>query len=55
MNKHRKRGRQRRRLALEKETVGYLTNDLLKYVGGGEYETPSNPISRCNTQCAGDL
>ena len=57
MNKHRnKHGSQHRKLALKKETVGYLTDDLLKYVVGGDgYETASNPISKCNTQCLGDL
>ena len=57
MNKHRnKHGSQHRRLALKKETVGYLTDNLLKYVvGGSGLETASAPISKCNTQCAGDL
>jgi hypothetical protein len=55
MNKHRnKHDRQHRRLALKKETIGLLTDDLLKYVvGGGRHETASNLISKCITQCAG--
>jgi hypothetical protein len=46
-----------RRLALKKETVVHLTDDLLKRVvggGGEEGNTSSNPISRCNTQCLGE-
>jgi hypothetical protein len=55
MNKHRNtHDRQHRRLALKKETVGHLTDDLMKYVvGGSGLETGSTPISKCNTQCAG--
>jgi hypothetical protein len=40
------------RLTLKKETIGYLTDELLKnVVGGGVDVTNSNPFSKCNTQC----
>lgn len=51
MNKNKNKNHtQHRRLALNKETVAYLTNDLLKHVVGGDV-TASAPISKCNTQC----
>ena len=58
MNKIKNTG-QHRKLALKKDTVVCLTDDLLKRVvggdciGGDDDVTNSNPISRCNTQCVG--
>jgi hypothetical protein len=42
---------QHRKLALKKEMVVYLTDDLLKNVVGGLDATNSYPISKCDTQC----
>jgi hypothetical protein len=51
VNKNKKNSKHRR-LALEKETIVRLTDDLLKnVVGGGEEPTHSFPISRCISPC----
>ena len=55
MNKH-KTNSKHRRLALKKETVVHLTDDLLKHVIGGSDvidPTQSFPISKCCVPNAG--
>ena len=52
MNKH-KQYTTHRRLALKKETVVYLNDDLLKNAVGGDISPiPSIPISSCPSWCA---
>lgn len=50
MNKH-KQYATHRRLALKKETVVYLNDDLLKNAVGGDPITDSFPISSCPFFC----